>query len=351
VTFFLKKEEKAMSEAEKTRISLDHHKIIVLLVDDQQIIAEAVRRALSSQEDIEFHCCQDPSKAINLAAEINATVILQDLVMPEIDGLMMVRYFRVNKATAQIPIIVLSTKEDATIKSEAFQLGANDYLVKLPETIELIARIRYHSQAYITQLERDAAFRALEESREQLAEANRALQKLSSLDGLTGIANRRTFDETLSKEWNRAVRDQKPLGLIMLDIDFFKLYNDYYGHQGGDDCLKKVAKGLEAAINRDADFLARYGGEEFSAILPDTDIQGAVKVAEEMRQSIKSLRIEHANSKISDIVSISIGVASMIPQNDTEPETLIAAADQALYKAKEEGRDRIISGLSGAAAA
>jgi len=351
MTFFLKKEEKAMSEAEKTKFSLDHHKIIVLLVDDQQMIAEAVRKALSSQEDIEFHYCQDPSKAVKLASEINATVILQDLVMPEIDGLMMVRYFRVNKATAQIPIIVLSTKEEATIKSEAFQLGANDYLVKLPETIELIARIRYHSQAYITQLERDAAFRALEKSREQLAEANRTLQKLSSLDGLTGIANRRTFDETLSKEWNRAVRDQKPLGLIMLDIDFFKLYNDHYGHQGGDDCLKKVAKGLEAAINRDADFLARYGGEEFSAILPDTDIQGAVKVAEEMRQSIKSLHIEHVMSKVSDIVSISIGVASMIPQNDTEQETLIAAADQALYKAKEEGRDRIMSGLPGAAAA
>lgn len=340
-----------MSEAEKTKFSLDHHKIIVLLVDDQKMIAETVRRALSSQEDIEFHYCQDPSKAIKLASEINATVILQDLLMPEIDGLMMVRYFRVNKATAQIPIIVLSTKEDATIKSEAFQLGANDYLVKLPETIELIARIRYHSQAYITQLERDAAFRALEESREQLAEANRTLQKLSSLDGLTGIANRRTFDETLSKEWNRAVRDQKPLGLIMLDIDFFKLYNDHYGHQRGDDCLKKVAKGLEAAINRDADFLARYGGEEFSAILPDTDIQGAVKVAEEMRQSVKSLHIEHVKSKVSDFVSISIGVASMIPQNDTEQETLIAAADQALYKAKDEGRDRIMSGLPGAAAA
>ena len=323
---------------------MDHHKIIVLLVDDQVMIAEAVRRALSSEEDIEFHYCQDPTAAIKLASKINATVILQDLVMPEIDGLMMVRYFRVNKATAKIPIIVLSTKEEATIKREAFQLGANDYLVKLPDNIELIARMRYHSKAYITQLERDEAFRALEESREQLAAANRTLQKLSSLDGLTGIANRRTFDETLNKEWNRALRSRKPLGLIMLDIDFFKLYNDHYGHQGGDDCLKKVAKGLDAAIHRDADFLARYGGEEFSAVLPNTDLQGAVKVAEEMSQSVKSLRLEHAKSKVSDIVSISIGVASMVPQNDTEPEVLIAAADQALYKAKENGRDRVIAG-------
>jgi two-component system, chemotaxis family, response regulator WspR len=334
-----------MSKTNNSKASLEHNKITVLLVDDQAMIAEAVRRALSSEEDIEFHYCQDPTKAIKLAAEINATVILQDLVMPEIDGLMMVRYFRVNKATAKIPIIVLSTKEEATIKSEAFTLGANDYMVKLPNEIELIARIRYHSKAYINQLERDAAFRALEESREKLTEANLALQKLSSLDGLTGIANRRSFDETLLKEWNRSIRNTKSIGLIMLDIDFFKLYNDHYGHQGGDDCLQKVAKGLESAIHREADFLARYGGEEFSTILPDTDLNGAVKVAEEMRQSIKDLKIEHAKSKVADTLSISIGVSAVIPLQGMKPEVLIAAADQALYKAKEEGRDTVRTGL------
>ncbi|MBW2466366.1 MAG: diguanylate cyclase [Deltaproteobacteria bacterium] len=333
-----------MNNENNSKISLDDYKITVLLIDDQAMIAEAVRRALSSDEDIEFHYCQDPTKAIKLAGEINATVILQDLVMPEIDGLMMVRYFRVNKDTAKIPIIVLSTKEEASIKSEAFKLGANDYLVKLPDKIELIARIRYHSKAYINQLERDEAFRALEESRAKLAEANRTLQKLSSLDGLTGIANRRSFDEVLNKEWNRSIRSGKPLGLIMLDIDFFKLYNDYYGHQGGDDCLKKVASGLSSAIHRDSDFLARYGGEEFSAILPATDINGAVNVAEEMRLAIKDLKIEHARSKVADIVSISIGVSAVVPPRDTNPEILIAAADQALYKAKETGRNRVESG-------
>jgi len=337
-----------MSESNNKKLDLEQHKVTVLLIDDQAMIAEAVRRSLSTEEDIEFHYCQDPTKAIKLASEINATVILQDLVMPEIDGLMMVRYFRVNKSTAKIPIIVLSTKEEATIKSEAFKLGANDYLVKLPDKIELIARIRYHSQAYISLLERDEAFRALEESRAKLAEANRTLQRLSSLDGLTGIANRRSFDETLQKEWNRAMRNEKYIGLIMLDIDFFKLYNDHYGHQGGDDCLKKVAKGLDSAIHRETDFLARYGGEEFSAILPDTDLNGSAKVAEEMRQAIKALRLEHAKSKVTDIVSISIGVAAVIPQKGTDPDILIAAADQALYKAKEDGRDRVKSGQVGA---
>ena len=334
-----------MSQQSNLKTSLQHHKVTVLLIDDQAMIAEAVRRALSSEEDIEFHYCQDPTKAIKLAADINATVILQDLVMPEIDGLMMVRYFRVNKATAKIPIIVMSTKEEATIKSEAFTLGANDYMVKLPNKIEMIARIRYHSKAYINQLERDEAFRALEKSREKLAEANLALQKLSSLDGLTGIANRRSFDENLLKEWNRSIRAGKSIGLIMIDIDFFKLYNDHYGHQGGDDCLIKVAKGLESAIHREADFLARYGGEEFSTVLPDTDLDGAVKVAEEMRQAIKNLKIEHAKSKISDIVSISIGVSAVKPLQGMNPEILIASADQALYKAKEEGRNMVRSGL------
>ncbi len=329
----------------RSKLSLENHKITVLLIDDQAMIAEAVRRALSSEKDIEFHYCQDPTKGIKIATEINATVILQDLVMPDIDGLMMVRYFRVNKDTAQIPIILLSTKDEASIKSKAFSLGANDYMVKLPDKIEMIARVRYHSQAYINQLQKDEAFRALEESKAKLAEANRTLQKLSSSDGLTGIANRRSFDETLNKEWNRAMRSEKSIGLLMLDIDFFKLYNDHYGHQGGDDCLKKFAKGLDSTLHRESDFLARYGGEEFSAILPDTDLNGAFKVAEQMRLAIKDLRIEHAKSKVSDIVSVSIGVSAIIPLQGTDPKILIRAADQALYKAKEDGRDRVKSGL------
>ncbi len=336
-----------MNEKNNTKFSPEHHNITVLLIDDQPMISEAVRRALSSEKDIIFHYCQDPTKAADFAAKIHATVILQDLIMPEIDGLAMVRRFRVNEATAKIPIIILSTNEEATYKSEAFKIGANDYLIKLPDKIELIARLRYHSQAYINQLERDEAFRALEISRAQLAKANLDLQKLSSIDSLTGIANRRSFDENLKKEWNRAMRNEKHLSLLMLDIDFFKLYNDHYGHQGGDVCLKQVAAGLNSAIHRETDFLARYGGEEFSAVLPDTDLDGAVKVAEEMRQTIKSQQISHAKSKVCDIVTVSIGVSSVVPQKGADPEILIAAADQALYKAKEDGRDRIKTGRTG----
>src|SRR6516165_788911 len=142
----------------------------VLLVDDQAIVGEAVRRMLAGDPDIQFHFCQDPTKAIETANAVQPTVILQDLVMPEIDGLQLVKFFRVNKPTRQTPMIVLSSKEDPVIKAQAFSLGANDYLVKLPDKLELIARIRYHSRGYIALLERNEAYRRLEESRHQLAE-------------------------------------------------------------------------------------------------------------------------------------------------------------------------------------
>ncbi len=333
-----------MKKIDHSNFAPGHHKIKVLLIDDQAMLAKEVRQALIGEEDIEFHFCQDPTRAIQFAAEINATVILQDLIMHRIDGLAMVHQFRANKATSQIPIIVLSTHDEAIFKREAFLLGANDYLIKLPDKIELIARIRYHSQAYINLLEKNEAFLALEKSRAQLAKANRALHKLSCIDSLTGITNRRIYDETLKKEWNRAIRSEKSLGLIMIDIDHFKLYNDHYGHQKGDSCLQKVAQGLNLSSHRETDILARYGGEEFSVVLPNTDLSGALKIAEKMRQAVKTLNIEHAKSNVCNILTISLGVSAVIPQMGTKPLILLAAADQALYKAKEDGRDRIKSG-------
>ena len=317
-------------------------RISVFLVDDQAMIAEAVRRALIT-EDLDFHYCQDPTEAVKIASELKPTIILQDLVMPEIDGLTMVRFYRANPVLAQVPIIVLSTKEEPEIKSKAFAYGANDYLVKLPDKVELIARIRYHSRAYINQKERDEAFRALEKSQRELAEANQILQRLSSLDGLTGIPNRRRFDEVLKAEWQRAIRHSTSISLIMLDIDFFKLYNDTYGHQGGDECLKKVARILDESARRDTDLVARYGGEEFVVILPETGTKGAIDVAETMRANIERQNIPHEASKVSDHVTVSMGVATWVPERDSHPAQLIAMADQALYKAKENGRNQVRS--------
>ncbi len=321
--------------------ALNAYQIIVLLIDDQPMVAEAVRRALETEKDIEFNYCEDPTKAVKIANKIHPTIILQDLVMPEVNGLMMVKFFRVNKETAEVPIIVLSTKEDPKIKSEAFALGVNDYLVKLPDKIELIARIRHHSKSYIHHKQRDEAFLALQESQRKLNEANKALEKLSSLDGLTGIANRREFDKTLQSEWNRAIRKEINISLIMMDIDYFKLYNDTYGHQGGDTCLKIVAKVLKEIEKRSADLAARYGGEEFAFILPETNKTGAKEFAGMILNKIRSEKIPHKSSKVCEYLSLSIGVASMVPGRNDTPEIIIQMADKALYYAKENGRNQV----------
>lgn len=323
--------------------SINTFRISVLLVDDQPMIAEAVRRALENEKDIEFHYCQDPSKAIKIANKIQPTIILQDLVMPEVNGLMMVKFFRVNKETNQVPIIILSTKEDPKVKSEAFSLGVNDYLVKLPDKIELIARLRYHSTAYLYHRQRDEAFAALEESQRQLHEANKALETLSSLDGLTGIANRRQFDKVIVNEWNRAMRNFSPISLLMLDIDFFKLFNDTYGHQKGDACLKEVAEILKANEKRPADLAARYGGEEFAVILPETDSKGALEIATSILEMIRDANIPHQASKVHTILTASLGVSTMSAERGTPPEILILQADKALYKAKEQGRNQVVA--------
>lgn len=318
-------------------------KINVLLVDDQAMVAEGIRRMLEDESDIDFYYCNDPSGAINQALEVDATIVLQDLVMPDIDGLTLVRFFRANNLTKDVPIIVLSSKEDPKIKSDAFSNGANDYLVKLPDKIELVARIRAHTKHYLMQLERDAAFFALREMQKQLERSNAELQRLSSLDGLTGIANRRQFDETLRREWQRAQRDSAPLSLIMLDIDYFKLYNDSYGHQRGDECLKRVAHALASTISRPADLVARYGGEEFVAVLPGTDTKGAEKLAERFRRAVQALEIDHGASNAGEYVTISAGIATAIPEVDTTLESFVESADRALYLAKEQGRNQTSS--------
>ncbi len=316
---------------------------VVLLVDDQAMVAEGIRRMLMDAPDIEFHYCSDPRQAINKATEIKATLILQDLVMPDIDGMTLMRFFRANPATHDIPVIVLSSKEDPKIKSDAFTNGANDYLVKLPDKIELIARIRAHSNSYLTQQQRDQAFKALHDTQKQLEQSNSELRRLSSLDGLTGIANRRRFDEYLDSEWRRSAREGLDIGLILIDIDYFKFYNDNYGHQQGDDCLKQVAWALNGAMRRPGDLVARYGGEEFVVVLPKTDLQGAMIVAERLRSTIVALNLEHKYSKCCDHVTISLGAATFKALAEMPSAELVGAADRALYAAKESGRNQVTS--------
>jgi two-component system chemotaxis family response regulator WspR len=314
--------------------------IVVLLVDDQPIVGEAIRRMLAGHPDITFHFCADAQRAIDTAAAVRPTTILQDLVMPGVDGFTLVQQMREHPATAQIPIIVLSSREDPRDKSRAFEIGASDYLVKLPDQIELVARIRAHSKSFLAQLERDEAYRELEELGRQLAEKNAILEALSSLDGLTGIANRRRFDEALEVEWRRGRREGTELSLLLIDVDFFKRYNDHSGHLAGDDCLRRVASALKDSAHRAAALVARYGGEECVSLMAHTDAAGAAQVAETARRAIEELAIAHARSDAASVVTISLGSATLTPGSHFEGEVLIKLADGALYEAKKDGRNR-----------
>nr|WP_150808352.1 diguanylate cyclase [Pandoraea sputorum] len=314
---------------------------MVLLVDDQAMVGEAIRRALTGEANIDFHYCANPEEALRVAEQTRPTVILQDLVMPGTDGLSLVRQYRGSPLTRDIPIIVLSTKEEPTVKREAFAAGANDYLVKLPDTIELVARIRYHSRSYMNLLQRDEAYRALRESQQQLLETNLELQRLTHSDGLTGLANRRYFDEYFGAEWRRALREQREMALLMIDVDNFKIYNDTYGHIAGDDVLRRVARTIAEAAARPADLAARFGGEEFVMVLPNTSAAGAAAIAEKVRMHIEAMAIPHVGSANGRHVTISLGGAALVPRTHMASTSLIESADLALYRAKQQGKNRV----------
>ncbi|MDR0279933.1 MAG: PleD family two-component system response regulator [Paucimonas sp.] len=322
-------------------LTADENSAMVLLVDDQAMIGEAVRRGLAQEENIDFHFCADPHEAVAQAMRIKPTVILQDLIMPGLDGLTLVREYRANPATQDIPIIVLSTKEDPLVKSAAFAAGANDYLVKLPDNIELVARIRYHSRSYLTLLQRDEAYRALRVSQQQLLDTNLVLQRLMNSDGLTGLSNRRHFDEYLELEWRRAMREQSQLSLLMIDVDYFKAFNDTFGHLAGDEALRQVAEAIRGCCSRPSDLPARYGGEEFSLVLPNTSPGGARLVAEKLRQTVEAARIAHTKPTENSWLTVSIGLATHTPAIGSHCRQLISAADDALYQAKNNGRNRV----------
>ena len=318
---------------------VDDSNSVVLLVDDQLMVGETVRRALANEPNIVFHFCSEPGAAVATAQRIAPTVILQDLVMPGIEGLTLVREYRALEATRNTPIIVLSTREDPATKRDAFAVGANDYIVKLPDKIELIARIRYHSQAYLSRRQRDAAYGALHESQRQLMAANIELLRLSNMDGLTGLNNRRRFDEYASTEWRRALRERAPFGLLLIDVDQFKPYNDANGHLAGDELLRRIGETIRNCCRRPEDLPARYGGDEFAVVLPGIQVNALDTIAERLRQAVQDLKIEHASSFATPYVTLSIGGAVTVPTQEDGLLDLVAIADRNMYDAKAKGRN------------
>ena len=215
-------------------------------------------------------------------------------------------------------------------------------LVKFNSELEKLVHLRTEN---LTSLNEQLITEVSERKQAELAlqKTNEELRRLTIIDGLTGIANRRHFDQYLQKEWQRLAREQLPLSLILTDVDFFKKYNDFYGHQAGDVCLQQVAQTLTENVSRPADLVARYGGEEFTIVLPNTDINGAIHLAEVIRQAVQNLQIPHARSEISQYVSVSLGLVSLNPNLDTSPTHAIKQADLLLYQAKEQGRNRTVS--------
>lgn len=327
---------------------MDRHKIelysvdiMIMLVDDQAIVGKLIQNMLADQSDISFHYCHSPVQAIEETLSIQPTVILLDLIMPELSGMQLLKKIRETPSTQDIPVIMLSTEDEPATKVKAFEYGANDYLVKLPDKIELIARLRYHSKAYIHKLQRDRIFEALQKAQAELEKQNIELLHLSQLDGMTETANRRYFDQCALIELNRALRHRQFISVIMLDIDHFKAYNDTYGHLQGDDCIQRVAAIIKQQKRRPTDLVARYGGEEFVLLLPETELAGAVKIAEAIRTAIEAEQISHHGSLTAKYVTVSLGVAGGIPSVGDTPEKWLQRADEMLYKAKQSGRNQV----------
>lgn len=318
----------------------------LMIVDDSPPFLQALGAILKAAGYTDLILMESASAAFSfLKTAVHNPVatpvdlILMDINMPEMNGIDAVRAIKSDAHLQDIPIVMVSVLDDEEGIEEAFSAGAIDYISKPIKKLELKARVR-------SVLRMKEEMDSRKKNQMELEEANRMLRRLSTMDGLTGVANRRFFDEYFLREWRRCMREQIPISLIMIDIDHFKSYNDHYGHLGGDDCLRQVSATLEMSLRRPGDFLARYGGEEFAALLPGTKASGAVHVANTMIRQLAEKRLPHLASAVSDCVTVSLGVASLVPDTAKQPEALVSAADQALYSAKKAGRNQVFLAAS-----
>ncbi len=299
----------------------------ILVVDDTHDNLRLLQNILAEQGYLVRPVSQG-RRAIAAAISKPPDLILLDIMMPGMDGYAVCEALKADERTCDIPIIFISALNETFDKVKAFSLGGVDYITKPFQPEEVLARVNTH-----------VTIRKLQQ---ELEERNRELARLANIDGLTQIANRRYFDTYLQQEWRRLGREQQSVSLIFIDIDHFKLYNDHYGHQAGDDCLKQVARVFERVAQRPADLAARYGGEEFVILLPNTDEHGAEHVAKEIREMLRQLQIPHESSSVSPFVTCSMGIACTIPTQAVSAETLVTIADEAVYTAKAQGRNQCV---------
>lgn len=298
---------------------LQDNKQRVLVVDDERINRAALSAVLKDDHQVILaKSGQQALERLSIDAEID--LILLDVLMPEMDGYEVLRRIKEQDATRDIPVIFITALNSIGDEERGLNLGACDYIGK-PFSPAIV-------KARVSNLLRFVRQRKL-------------LETLAGRDGLTEIPNRRSFDQLLSLEIGRSARSSQPLSIAMLDIDYFKQFNDYYGHAHGDEVLKTVARVITHALRRPADLVARYGGEEFVIILPDTDPEGASKVMHSIQEAITGLGIMHAGSKIAEQLTISIGGVSLVGQRSMGQADLIQLADSQLYRAKQSGRNQV----------
>ncbi|MGD9948051.1 MAG: diguanylate cyclase [Desulfobulbus sp.] len=292
----------------------------VLIIDDEPANIKILAEALRAEYETLF--ATNGERGLRLAVEQLPDLILLDIMMPGIDGYAVCRALKADNRIKNIPVIFITARSQLEDELHGLSLGAVDYITKPFQAPIVKARVRTHLD---------------------LKRKYDLLESLAALDGLTEIANRRRFDEALEEEWSRCLRSLLPLSLVMMDIDFFKPFNDHYGHTTGDDCLRRVARAIKRCLPRGGDLAARYGGEEFVGLLPETDSKGTLEVAERLRNAVDQLNIPHERSSVADHITMSLGVATTVPSNKKDHLVLVKSADARLYQAKANGRNQVVS--------
>ena len=298
---------------------MQNSKATILVVDDVAANIEILNGVLGNQYDVLF--ATNGLDAVEIAREQNLDLILLDVMMPGLDGYGVCSLLKGEEKTSDIPVIFVTAMDQEEDESRGLKAGVVDYITKPIRPSIVKARVQ-------NQLE--------------LKHYRDSLKTLSNVDGLTGVANRRRFDEVLQTVWHRARLSQSPVSLLMMDIDYFKAYNDNYGHLAGDACLRKLAGALTEIGRRSSDFFARFGGEEFVLLLPETDIESAVLAAMRTQEKIRILHIPHAYSDVAEHITLSIGISTIVPSDVNSEFDLIKQADRHLYEAKNNGRNRYL---------
>ena len=287
----------------------------LLVVDDQPINIQVMNQIFAEQYQV--FMATSGQQALDFCHRTPPDLVLLDIVMPGMDGYEVCTALKAAPDTCDIPVIFVTAHTDATQETRGLEVGAVDFISKPVNPAVVRARVK-------TQL--------------ILKCQSDLMRRLVFLDGLTGVFNRRYFDQQLTTEMTRAVRALKPLALIMLDVDFFKRFNDHYGHQAGDDCLRQVAQTLKASLRRPADLVARYGGEEFACVLPETEFEQAMTMARELEADVRQKAIAHSHSDVAPVITVSLGVAGFTASASGDATALLALADAQLYLAKASGR-------------